>query len=53
MPADGRKSIAVPEPTYEHFLQVHKEIRPNQRTPYWQTLNVLIEQYEQQNENSS
>ena len=47
MPTDGRKSIAVPEQTYRRFLELHREHRPNERTPYWHTLNTLLDHYEE------
>lgn len=53
MPSDGRKSIAVPEQTYDRFLEVHRDLRPNPRTPYWHTMNELLELYANDAENSS
>lgn len=47
MPSDGRKSIAIPEPTYERFLKCHQQNRPNERTPYWHTLNMLLEEQDE------
>lgn len=48
MPSDDRKTITVPAPTHERFVQLHEEIRPNDRAPHWVTVNRLIESYQEQ-----
>lgn len=45
MPTDGRKTITVPAQTYERFVDVHHEIRPNARAPQWWTVNRLLDSY--------
>lgn len=47
MPSDGRKSIAIPVETYEHFIEVHEASRPNERTPHWYTLNMLLDLHQE------
>lgn len=47
MPSDGRKLIAVPESTFERFITCHRETRPNERTPYWHTLHMLLGMHEE------
>lgn len=47
MPSDGRKSLSLPPETYDRFLDHHEETRPNERAPYWHTVNKLLDLYEE------
>jgi len=46
MSSDDRKTITIPAETHERFVELHEEMRPTSRAPYWWTIERLVEEFD-------
>lgn len=43
MPSGNRKSLTLPAETYDRFLSIHEETKPNNTAPHWVTVERLLD----------